>query len=547
MEGEPDNEREQCQLNTPRGLAPMFKLPLLTWIGNAAARLRGQHGDVSAQACQAGCSRQTVYDHAERVQQVLEEAQLPGPSRADLLEQLAQARQDNTCLRQQLAARTEFIEFNKERRKRLAVKTAAMGLSLNQIEDTFDVLLKNQPSCVACKPKPSRATIGRWVLAAYLLAAAVLRVLDKHTCPLARHLCPDEIFFHAKPALVGVEPLSMALLLCRKAKDRTAATWLEALKPFTHLEHAISDAGTGLQAALAELQQQRQAASQDSTAQTPDLTVSLDVFHTEKEAQTQLARQWRGVEAAWAKAEKADKRLQDAKPQRRGCRTVAAQAAWREVQRAWDRYERREAAWKRAKAALALFRPDGQLNDRVWAQTEIEAACQTLPGPRWAKVRALLCDKRTLTWLDRMHQRLQEAEGRKEVREAMVEWWRLEQKKDKASVVQAVVQGQFCRTLVKDWQQSYQRVSEVLSSTVRASSAVECVNSVLRMQQGRHRSLSQGMLDLKRLYWNTRAFRQGKRKGKCPYQLLGASLPTYDFWELLNADPEKLAQQLSSP
>ena len=58
--------------------------------------------------------------------------------------------------------------------------------------------------------------------------------------------------------------------------------------------------------------------------------------------------------------------------------------------------------------------------------------------------------------------------------------------------------------------------------------------------------MSQGMLDLKRLYWNTRAFRAGKRKGQCPYQLLGASLPTYDFWELLNMDPEKLDQHLSS-
>jgi hypothetical protein len=41
------------------------------------------------------------------------------------------------------------------------------------------------------------------------------------------------------------------------------------------------------------------------------------------------------------------------------------------------------------------------------------------------------------------------------------------------------------------------------------------------------------MLDLKRLYWNCRAFRGGKRKGKCPYELLGLKLPTYDFWTLL--------------
>ena len=42
----------------------MFNLPIRTWILNAAAVFSGQHGAVSRQAEQAGCSRQTVYQHA---------------------------------------------------------------------------------------------------------------------------------------------------------------------------------------------------------------------------------------------------------------------------------------------------------------------------------------------------------------------------------------------------------------------------------------------------------------------------------------------------
>ena len=76
----------------------------------------------------------------------------------------------------------------------------------------------------------------------------------------------------------------------------------------------------------------------------------------------------------------------------------------------------------------------------------------------------------------------------------------------------------------------------MLSQTVRASSAVECMNSVLRMHQSRHRTVTQGMLDLKRLYWNCRVFRGGKRKGLCPYELLGLKLPSYDFCALLEAE-----------
>ena len=75
---------------------------------------------------------------------------------------------------------------------------------------------------------------------------------------------------------------------------------------------------------------------------------------------------------------------------------------------------------------------------------------------------------------------------------------------------------------------------------------MECLNSVLRMQQGRQRRMSQGMLDLKRLYWNCRRFRSGRRKDRCPYELLGLELPTYNFWELLHSDPAQRTQEPST-
>ena len=110
-----------------------------------------------------------------------------------------------------------------------------------------------------------------------------------------------------------------------------------------------------------------------------------------------------------------------------------------------------------------------------------------------------------------------------------------------------VVMARFlCQRLSPDWSQAYARLGHILTHTVRASSAVECMNSVLRMHQTRHRHVSQGMLDLKRVFWNCRPFTHGKRRGASPYQLLGLRLPTDDWWELLQMDPEKLAQKLST-
>ena len=56
----------------------------------------------------------------------------------------------------------------------------------------------------------------------------------------------------------------------------------------------------------------------------------------------------------------------------------------------------------------------------------------------------------------------------------------------------------------------YRQVAAVFGRAMRTSSAVECMNSVLRMHQTRHKTLSQGMLDLKRLSGTRGCFRGGK-------------------------------------
>ena len=75
---------------------------------------------------------------------------------------------------------------------------------------------------------------------------------------------------------------------------------------------------------------------------------------------------------------------------------------------------------------------------------------------------------------------------------------------------------------------------------------MECVNSVARMQQSRHRKMTQGLLDLKRLYWTLRRFRIGRRKGQTPYGRLGLKVPDLSFWEFLKLTPGELREKLSA-
>lgn len=383
-------------------------------------------------------------------------------------------------------------------------------------------------------------------------AGRVLNRLDQACRALVVTGCFDEIFFHGKPVLVGVEPHSMAWVLGEHAADRSGSTWNEALKGFDTLEQAVVDGGRGLQRGLTDFQTQRKIAGNSTT-----LEVSLDVFHTKQEAQRVLRKLWNRVESRWARAEEADRQVERAwrnGGDRRGFGGAAARA-WKKVERLMERYDRMERAWKRIETAFELFRPDGRLNDRAWAAGEIAAAVKDLDGAEWGKLRRALADRRSLAFLDRMQRQLTAAEPRAELREALVRRWWLRRQPVAVSadapgggcwLAAALVQTEYCRKLEANWEESYRRVAAVLRQTVRASSAVECMNSVLRMHQGRHRTVTQPMLDLKRLYWNCRPFRSGKRQARCPYELLGLSLPTTDWWQLLHTPPADVTQELSS-
>ncbi|WP_206108292.1 hypothetical protein, partial [Paludisphaera soli] len=306
--------------------------------------------------------------------------------------------------------------------------------------------------------------------------------------------------FWGRPTLVGVEPASLTALFCGDEPDRKAATWARRLGPFDRLEFVVSDAASGIASAVARLAEARRG---DPDAR--PLEHGLDLFLTTMEARRVLARRWGGAEAAWERAEAADAAV--AASRRRGVDARApaatARAAWRRATTAFGEVDRLEAAWARAHAALDAFTPDGRLNDRGRAEAEIAAALGDLAGPEWSKVRNFLGDRRGLAFLDRMHRRLAVAEPDRERREAMAWRWRLGRRRPRpadpaTALIRAVA---LARRLDGEERTSSDRVEAVLRDTHRAGSAVEGMNSVLRMHQSRHRRMTRPMLDLKRLYW----------------------------------------------
>ena len=153
--------------STTTGL-PMTTLSLRTWVRNAAAVFSGCYGAVIRQAEQAGCSRQTVYDHARRVEQRFRPAAPASPPAV-------------------APAPPPAVSLDEPTRRRLAVTAFAMGISTRQIEDLFRVILPDGA--------PDHSTIGRWVADEAKKAQPVLAALDAACIPEVRTLAVDEIFF----------------------------------------------------------------------------------------------------------------------------------------------------------------------------------------------------------------------------------------------------------------------------------------------------------------------------------------------------------------
>jgi hypothetical protein len=524
----------------------MLTLAVEQWIGNAAAVLSGAWGAVTRRSEQSGYSRMAIYTHAERVVQAVASEQASGISYETLWEENERLRAENEALWQ---AWSEAEGLSEAKQRELASASSAMGLSLTQIVILLAIVL---PRAAV----PSRATVGRWVQHSAEQSSRLLRVLDRACQRLVLTLCLDEIFFYREPILMAVEPVSLSWVAGQRGPDRTGASWCEVIEKWPRIEHVIADGGTGLEKGVKLANERRQAQVQPrDAAPVPAITMGLDVFHSQRELERVLQRQWKQAERQLEAASEADAKVAQYKRRGHDARGVAGAAgrAWRKAERLFDEAVQAEDAVKQVETSLLWFDADGHLLSRGEAQEQLDKASEKLSGAQWSKVRRLLKDERTLSHLDRLRKHLAEVVAEPQLRESLTRLWffrkRLEHAKDeevgRLSTLVAM-EHVFCGRLCPQWQEAYMQGDELLRQAVRASSAVEGVNSVVRMHQGRHRHVSQGMLDLKRLYWNCRAFREGKRKGRSPYALLGLQLPISDWWQLLQMDPEELEQQLST-
>jgi len=341
-----------------------------------------------------------------------------------------------------------------------------------------------------------------------------------------------------------VEPESLCWLTGRMVEARDGATWAEEFALFPALEAVVRDDGSGLGKG-AKLERARRLA-----AGLPDLDDSLDIFHTLREGGRALRTTWGAATRALERADAAQTGLD-----RRGRQGQSRQGhgaplnrLWCQAEQLWDQATAAETAWKQAKSAFELFTPEGRLNDRAQAAAVVAAALPHFSGAAGAKTRRLLLRRERFTSLDQVQGRLAGWGLDPDVLSALLGLEGLRRQPWRQSAATrgwALVCPVQLTKAGPGWRDEARRIRAGLRGVWRASSLGGCVTSVARMQQARHRKMTQGLLDLKRLYWNLRRFRTGRRKGQTPYGLLGLALPDLSFWEFLKLTPEELREKLS--
>jgi len=348
-----------------------------------------------------------------------------------------------------------------------------------------------------------------------------------------------------------VEQHSLCWLSGRLAEKRDGQEWAQEFRQLPNLVQLTRDGGTGLKKGLAVVNAERQEQGR------PAIADQEDHFHTLREGQRALRKMQGRVSRLVGKAEEEDRKEMRKYRQtgsRQG-RAAASAKAWRKAEAAMDQWSAAEQAWGQVEQGVRLITPTGELNTRARAEAVIQEALPHLSGPEWSKVKRQLRRPELLTFLDRAQAEVAALPLAPEVCAAAVRVEGLRRQPEalrgpekSAGALRGIL---LAATMVlslsgAEGEKALALVRKVLSGVWRASSLVECINSVARMQQSRHRRMTQGLLDLKRLYWNCRTFRTGKRRRQSPYELLEVPLPRADWWALLKLTPEQLRQELSA-
>ena len=323
----------------------------------------------------------------------------------------------------------------------------------------------------------------------------------------------DEIFQGNCPVLVGVDPKTTYTYMMEAAESRDSATWgyhfLEKEKNQNlKLETSVNDGGTGLIKGVKDAY--------------PDVEIQSDVFHFEREVSKGLIAiersAYKDIEDEEKKKKKHDKKGTEETGQKYEeavCKSTASVAVYDILNTLY--------IW-----ILELLSIGGYFyHERLDLFKFIISEIEKLQINNSYLHKALKFLKENLCGIlyfvreaERLMEKLALAENIpvKIVRK-MWEQMRYSYESSEYNLLEAEIG----RVLGKQYNDIRKKFDELIDKTVRASSIVECINSLIRPYLFLKRVVPGNFLALLQFYFNTREYRRSRKKGrvgKSPVELL---------------------------
>ena len=501
-------------------------------------------GEVVGMAEEYDLSRTTIYDIAERVR-VLFEPRVSGPV---------------PCLKNILPCVVQPQTTDPE--EPLSPEQADTLLHRLILTSIFPggVTMRPLEEILEEVPLPGRSapTIWRIVSAEGAKANHILSQIDYRDIALPQVLVAiDETFFDGQPILLVVEPVSLSIcdFYVPPDGDYASATWEPLLLLLQEDQHlpiygGLGDGATAYPGTLQEIMQQAQRFSED-------------VFHTlhdlgtlRRKLEASAYRAFRAEYQATRQVEKEDSPTTQAKL--RQAKAESLREA--ELHDAFEAY----AGWV-ADAFQMVDLRSGEVRDRqinTWLMNAAIQELAQLDHPAVVKMSERLArhQQYLLNYLDwlaehlspllvKLHHYLNDPDLEKVLLQAVARVWRLEHE------VKAM-QGRAFRS---PWQRAQQelaiwvagddclerwchQVHTLLEWVQRTSSAAENINSILKplLVRKKHFGSAQSLSHFVALFvlWhNLRVFKEGKREGRSPFDILNVDLGEKDWRTLLGYPP----------
>jgi len=340
----------------------------------------------------------------------------------------------------------------------------------------------------------------------------------------------DEIYVRGKPLLLMVDERSLAVLAAVSEDAADENTWgchfLEAEEQGVRFGGIISDQGTGLAAGW--------------KASGISARHQADVFHTLRDARRIAGKLKRLAHKAAKAKEAAWARLEDLTNPHRGPGRPKKSITENEMQRletaantAASVADNADYLVKEMSRSLSPVHGDGSRRTATQAQDDLKAIAElwlTIPDDEARRFGRNLPDRiPALThFLLLLEDAWQPWEERYEEATSFVGWVWNNRKAlgETPPATDEQVREQWGIDMPAE---GVRAIWDSLEYLHRASSLVECVNSILRKHAQAHRGMTRDLLNLLIFRHNARTFRRGKRAGSSPIQLLSGG-PVWAHW-----------------